>query len=127
MNPTATHTDQALRQYVETALWSSLVQDGEHEGEALDDHYGPEDIARQALEDMRVDVAAFLEEAADLMASVDMPVEQAAHDFWLTRNRHGAGFWDRGLGATGERLSNMAHAYGPSDLYVGDDGKLWVS
>ena len=21
--------------------------------------------------------------------------EQAAHDFWLTRNGHGAGFWDR--------------------------------
>ena len=23
---------------------------------------------------------------------------QAGHDFWLTRNGHGVGFWDRGLG-----------------------------
>jgi hypothetical protein len=22
-------------------------------------------------------------------------IEQAGHDFWLTRNGHGAGFWDR--------------------------------
>ena len=22
-------------------------------------------------------------------------IEQAGHDFWFTRNRHGTGFWDR--------------------------------
>lgn len=27
----------------------------------------------------------------------DYSYEQAGHDFWLTRNGHGAGFWDRGL------------------------------
>lgn len=33
-------------------------------------------------------------------------------DFHLTRNRHGAGFWDRGYGEVGERLSDAARAYG---------------
>jgi hypothetical protein len=31
-------------------------------------------------------------------------MEQAGIDFWLTRNRHGAGYWDRGLGITGDKL-----------------------
>lgn len=39
----------------------------------------------------------------------------AGHDFWLTRGGHGAGFWDRGLGELGERLSDAARAYGEPD------------
>ena len=39
------------------------------------------------------------------------------HDFWLTRNRHGAGFWDRGLGALGETLSKMAKVHGAQGTY----------
>lgn len=49
------------------------------------------------------------------------------HDFWLTRNGHGAGFWDRGYGKVGDRLTDAAHAWGTSDIYIGDDGKLYVS
>ena len=38
---------------------------------------------------------------------------QAAHDFWLTRNGHGAGFWDRDLpGDLGERLTAACKAFG---------------
>jgi hypothetical protein len=33
------------------------------------------------------------------------------HDLILTANRHGAGFWDRGLGATGKTLTDAAHFY----------------
>lgn len=55
--------------------------------------------------------------------------EQAGHDFWLTRNGHGAGFWDRGLGDTGKQLTN-ACGHGTRwqsvDLYAGDDGKLYI-
>ena len=42
----------------------------------------------------------------------------------LTRNGHGAGFWDRGLGALGERLTRAAKSHGSVDLYVNDDGKV---
>ena len=49
----------------------------------------------------------------------------AGHDFWLTRCGHGAGFWDRGVGETGERLTKAAEKFGNVDLCVGDDGKIY--
>lgn len=36
-------------------------------------------------------------------------------DFYLTRNRHGAGFWDRGYGDIGDQLSEAAKAYGSTN------------
>ena len=39
----------------------------------------------------------------------DYPAEQVGHDLWLTRNGHGAGFWDR------IELYSRAHA----DLFTG--------
>ena len=47
----------------------------------------------------------------------------AGFDFWLTRARHGAGFWDRGLGAVGDKLTKAAHVYGSVDLYA-HEGKV---
>ena len=52
---------------------------------------------------------------------------QAGVDFWLTRNRHGAGFWDRGLDVIGAELTSNAHAYGACDSYVGDDGLIYLT
>lgn len=52
--------------------------------------------------------------------------EYAGHDFCLTRNGHGAGFWDRGLGALGDRLTKAAKVYGEFFIYAGDDGKVHV-
>lgn len=52
---------------------------------------------------------------------------RAGNDFWFTRNRHGVGFWDRGLGAVGDELTEAAHAFGECDLYEGDDGRLYLS
>jgi hypothetical protein len=39
----------------------------------------------------------------------------AGEDFYLTRNRHGAGFWDRGHGEIGRKLSDHAHTYGSTE------------
>jgi hypothetical protein len=51
--------------------------------------------------------------------------ESAGHDFWLTRNRHGAGFWDRGLpDGIGDELTRAAHPYGRVDTYCDDDGRI---
>jgi len=52
---------------------------------------------------------------------------QLGHDLWLTRNHHGAGFWDRGLGKLGDDLTLLAHSLGESELYVGDDDKLHLT
>lgn len=44
----------------------------------------------------------------------------AGHDFWLTRNDHGAGFWDRGLGQVGDDLTELAKAYGEANVWFAD-------
>ena len=52
-------------------------------------------------------------------------IEQAGHDFWLTRNGHGSGFWDRFdnlyLG-WGDVLTRVSEEYGEVYIYLGDDG-----
>ena len=55
--------------------------------------------------------------------------EQVAHDFWLTRNHHGAGFWDRsevyGGDDNAEKLTESAHSFG--ERYVFEhNGKLII-
>ena len=53
------------------------------------------------------------------------PEGYAGHDFWLTRNGHGTGFWDRGLpGDLGGRLTDGARLFPGCVLYVGDDNMI---
>jgi len=53
-------------------------------------------------------------------------VVKGCHDFWLTRNGHGAGFWDGDWDdETGKRLTTISKKYVEIDLYVGDDGKIY--
>jgi hypothetical protein len=115
----------ALDGYVECALWSELDDDGE----PLDAHHAREAIHVDSLADMYADVLAFirgcLQERPDVFEG--MAPGQIGHDFWLTRNHHGAGFWDRGLGERGEWLTAMAHPYGDASLYVGDDGNVYYN
>lgn len=39
--------------------------------------------------------ASFWRAYKDLIEAAGVDPTQAGHDFWLTRNGHGAGFWDR--------------------------------
>ncbi len=114
-----------LDAYITAALWSSTAENGD----PLDDSYGPDDIAPDTLARMTADCEAF--QAAN--DTPDYPSKRgdfsdddlAGHDFWLTRNGHGVGFWDRGLpDDIGKRLTDAAHAFGSFDLYVGDDGLI---
>jgi hypothetical protein len=51
----------------------------------------------------------------------------AGHDFWLTRNYHGAGFWDGDWPREeGGVLSACCRVFGPCELEVGDDNMLHV-
>lgn len=106
--------------YLIAALWSST----DDEGEPLDKNFELCDLAPETIERAESDCSTFL--AANF---ADIPVEQyqqAGHDFWLTRNRHGAGFWDGDWpDEAGRRLSEASYAFGEIDLYVGDDGLLY--
>jgi hypothetical protein len=104
--------------YLECALWSSMGDDGE----PLDYDYSEDDVHSDARAEMTRECVDFIRaNRADLAG---MNAGQAGHDFWLTRNGHGAGFWDRGLGDKGKRLSEASKVYGDYGLYVGDDSKL---
>jgi hypothetical protein len=107
--------NDALRGYVECAVWSSTDPDT---CEPLDDVFSPDDISDESLESMSVELEAFI--AANFMDCAAYCKQRGAdhlgHDFWLTRNHHGAGFWDRGLGDPGERLTAAAHQFGESYL-----------
>jgi hypothetical protein len=74
---------------------------------------------------MRAECRDFI--ASNAVALVDMSPTQAGHDFWLTRNGHGAGFWDRGLGEVGRRLTDACKPYGSAYLYVGDNGMIYCA
>ena len=107
--------------YIETLLWSSVILDESH---AEDWPESPE-----LVEQTRAECLDFWREHySDLEQAIGQDgysAEHAGHDFALTRNGHGAGFWDRGLGEVGERLTEHAHAFGSADLYLGDDGWLY--
>jgi len=128
-----TSVDRMLDAYIECALWSSTgdPKPGENNGDPLDDDYGPEDIAPETLAKMREDVARFYEQHADIIhAGPDGhdydSVERAGHDFWLTRNRHGAGFWDGDWPEPAATvLTDAAHVYGEVNLYE-HEGRIYA-
>lgn len=119
--------ERAYNAYVEAALWSSTDESDESGGVPLDENYSEDDLSDEAKHDMFRDVSHFVGANSGLIFRAGLDAEQVGHDFWLTRNGHGTGFWDRGLGAVGEELSKAAKAYGSSDIYVGDDGLLYVT
>lgn len=126
--------DGFVRGYIDAALWSSTDGDGA----SLDEFYSRSDISSSSMKSMKRDCGKFIKEnKKDIEAfiaaihTVGTPTSaewgSVGHDFWLTRNGHGAGFWDRDAGAIGERLSSSSEKFGSSDLYVGEDGKIYVS
>jgi hypothetical protein len=121
-NPLA---DPFVAAYVATALWSCIDEIGcplngiEHCDRTIE----PE-----TLEQMREDCESFQTgcDDSEVVAYIqESDPDQVAHDFWLTRNRHGAVFCDRGLGEIGGKLTDWAHSFGTYDLYVGDDGRIY--
>lgn len=119
--------EEFVTAYITCALWAST----DSEGEPLDAVHTVDDITDEAKASMRsdcngfyhsYDVQRYLAEAY----KTGYTDSQAGHDFWLTRNGHGAGFWDRGLGTAGVMLTDNAKAFGSSDLYIGDDFNIHV-
>lgn len=112
-----------LEQYLATALWADLPEDA-------DKNLTSSDIAPESRATAEKELSEFLEKAMPLLEKYDTeePKEgDLAHDFWLTRNGHGAGFWDGDWGdELGGELTKLAESFGGVDLYVGDDGKVYI-
>jgi hypothetical protein len=111
-----------IEAYAACALWSSI----DDNGDPFDDKYSIDDIAPGAMDQMKRDCEDFVHHCGDLILQSDMSMSQAGYDFWLTRNRHGTGFWDRGLGDIGHTLTQVAQGYGEVYIYVGDDDMIYT-
>lgn len=109
----------ALEGYLNCALWT-----GEFDDNDLDD------IDSLSVDNARDDVDRFLEQLKkyglleELILKMDL--SSIGHEFLLTRNDHGTGFWDRGLGELGDKVSKICKSFGSKDIYKGDDEKIYI-
>jgi hypothetical protein len=89
------------------------------------------DLTPEALKQLTDDANAFFTaNIADLLAC-GSSMDQSGHDFWLTRNGHGAGFWDRKSrgprkDAALDRLTDASKPYGECSFVADSDGKVGV-
>lgn len=153
-------TDEVVNAYLETLLWSETLnatdEDGEpgsitmpdgteHEdGTALDniiDSSDLPDLAPDVVEEAREDLAAFERYCVETIGINPFRFfdpRQVAHDFCLSRNGHGAGFFDdpyeveaRGPNASvikldlSDELQDAAETFGTLglDLWVKGEGE----
>lgn len=66
------------------------------------------DLDPEAALEVGFAIGAWVYKHQDLLEESGLEPEQIGHDLYLTSNHHGAGFWDRGLGELGDRLTEAA-------------------
>ena len=115
--PSSSDINEFVSGYIDAATWTEEEELGRDA-----------DWSEEGLADMKKDATAFYTKAEELLNSVDGEHGLAGHghDFWLTRNGHGAGFWDRGYGDAGEELSELAKEFGEANIYMGDDNMIYT-
>jgi hypothetical protein len=123
--------------YTECALWSSTYsgEDPDHaDFEEGDDSsfrdlgYGNREISKTLNVSSTNDIKKLVAEIAKNPAAVaeleeyidNHGASQFGHDFWLTRNGHGAGFNDRG----GKIVHRLAKPFGEVNLFANKNGVI---
>lgn len=120
--------DKMVGQYLVTALWSS----GDDKGEPLDQKVGVSDISDESLKKADRDCKAFYDKAEIILGKngdeiTSLDPESIGHDFWLSRNGHGAGFFDAEYldDEMQDALQELARSFGQVDPVIGDDGVVY--
>lgn len=114
--------DEFTEAYLDCAFWT--------EEEELSEDATVFSLAPSALDSILEDCAAFLRDNAQDIEACGLGIAQCGHDFWLTRNGHGAGFWDR-LSHTDpkyvhlQKLTDACKPYGSVYVEEGDDGLVY--
>jgi len=78
-----------------------------------------EDFIREST----LDCLCFYSRICCYLNSEEGTIAQAGHDFWLTRNGHGTGFWDRGdevYGTARNHLNETAESFPIVEAYFED-------
>lgn len=113
-----TYLDTMADHYIIAALWSSTMDNGD----PFDDHFSLHQIDPESLERVKNDCRNFINDTFELLENWNP--EQAGHDFWLSRNGHGAGFFDRTTIAdqlTCDALQDACRKYGELYCFTNDD------
>jgi hypothetical protein len=110
------YAEEMLSHYLECAYWADKPEDCD----AWEFDIGSEENAL-------ADCMRFSGIAWELIKDNDPA--QVGHDFWLTRNHHGAGFWDRpeiyGGEENAEKLTEISQTF--NDVSVHEfNGKLLI-
>lgn len=131
--------DEMSRAYLEAQLWvqSDPYGDEDGTGETFADHgYSVDDVSTEYARSVRDELASVVESFGELVQAYHDTTDSEArmqwsrselfgHDFYLTREGHGTGFWDRGLGELGDRLTEVAKSCGEANpLFDNGDGVL---
>lgn len=112
--------DDFVRSYLETALWSSYDYET---GRPLDEDHDVSDCSDELVLSAWVDCGDFRAYAADLLEQHPESMGRNGHNFWLSRNGHGAGFFDTDS-PVADALQEAAKTFGTVDLYIDTDGKV---
>lgn len=119
--------------YIMAAFWTNddLAGSGEYSTsgrpEAMYDK-----LSIEALEFMLADCLIFQKDNAEVIKSSGIEDGMAGHCFWLSRNRHGSGFFDEETISHDlsfdyqDALQQASKAFRECDLYAGDDGQLYI-
>jgi len=126
-----TQEEQFVAGYREAILWAGSDWHGmvDDNPDPLDDNYGDDDWTDEAKAEMAAECLDFIRgNRADLVLAHTLRTDAAGdpyegwawlgHDFALTRNGHGAGFWDRGIGDVGRRLTDACRPYGETNEWA---------
>lgn len=109
--------NSVLESYLESLIWSS---DEEFDGYSIDD------IDSNSIDKSRQDIIRFIglvESTPGAQEELNSYDEKSlGHNLALSRNGHGAGFFDD----NNDILEDLARNFGEADLYAGDDGRLYI-
>ena len=113
--------DAFLRGYLACASWCGVdPEDPNAKGET---DFDPALFTTRAVAHAAKDCRGFVRDNLEALEGLD--AEQCGYDFWLTRNHHGAGFWDRGYpDGIGYALTKASHSCGEEYVFVSRYGKL---
>lgn len=119
-HPKSVRLDSFLSGYLEAAMWTEEEQNpGLDSLTIFDADQSTLAEATRLCHDFETANAEALDRYYELSGRSD---SEAGHDLWLTRNGHGAGFWDRVNEDSFPELCAAAEALGEAYLYLSDDG-----
>jgi len=111
--------------YVETMLWSSTDMGTDEPCDSMD-AYDLCNFAPETIELINNDIDSFWSKVSHLDLS-DHDSSQVMHDFWLTRNGHGAGFWDGDYEEKlGQALTDISKEFKELTPVIGGDQKIYL-